>query len=93
MSRKKMGSGLRKGTVERLKLALGQDHSIATVQSGLDKHEGNTEAYLTSIGLEPSDLLRLERYGFAKRGYGTHTNQYQRPAGYATRWVIIIPET
>lgn len=86
MSKYKMGSGIRNGTVERLKLAMGQDPSIACSWDEVHDHAGNTEDYLVSLGFTSSDLLRLERAGFAIRG------RERTRRGHRVKWVVVGPK-
>lgn len=99
--------GISTATVERLKIALEQDASILTDKVGLEKHEGNSEAYLLSLGLSKGDLRRLEASGIAIRGYtkniwlpGEQTprgitvpvGQRYVGRGHHARWVLVITE-
>lgn len=68
---------------EKVRLALGQDSTIAVTRAELETAEGKTEAYLDSLGLSRTDLKRLERKGFALRGYKPS------PKGHELRWLII----
>lgn len=85
-----LGKGLRKGTLERLRLAVGQDPSIIVHESKIEEAKGVPESYLEDLGLTKADLKRLERYGFAIRGYLRGTNWYGREVdGLRKRWVLI----
>ncbi len=89
----KFGKGLRKGTMERLQMALGQDPSIVVPRSTLGTTAGVTEEYLVSIGLTPGDLKRLEACGFAIRGYKHAMNNGVRNGGYRKRWLLVGDDT
>ncbi len=93
---------VRRRTLERLKMALGQDRSISI--SKLDGATGFPEQYFIDLGLTQGDLHRLERLGFASRGYtknfwgpGETTprghvvkdDEYFRGNGTRLKWIII----
>jgi hypothetical protein len=84
----KYGSGLRRGTVERLKAALVQDPSIVTMVDDIEKTEGLPEAYLIELGFTVADLKRLERHGFAARGYRREKHIKDRGTLHK-RWILI----
>lgn len=77
---------VKKGTVERLTLAMGQDASIACSFDEVAEHRGNTEAYLVELGMTPADLRKLERVGFAVRG------REPLKSGWRVKWVIMGPK-
>ncbi len=58
---------------EKLIAALEKDRTIVSDLESVGKHPGNSEDYLGTLGLERKDLKRLERYGFAVRGYTPNT--------------------
>jgi hypothetical protein len=98
----RLGAGLRKGTVERLKAAIVKDPSVIADPKTINNHEGSTLAHMESLGLKKTDLKRLERYGFAIRGYTPNYWEYKdtegtlkgisRGPGMEVRWVLLATE-
>jgi hypothetical protein len=60
---------LKLSLIEKVRLALGQDSSIFTSEKDIDKCEPKTTEYMSQLGLEKTDLKKLERKGLALRFY------------------------
>lgn len=77
------GKQIRKGTLERLKVALKLNPGLATSFQTIQDAPGHTEEEFMDYGVTPSDLKRLERTGLALRGYT------QERTGYRVKWLVI----
>ncbi len=58
---------LNKCTIERLKMALGQDPTLVTPIGEVQNAQGFEESYLIDLGLTHGDIIKLERFGMALR--------------------------
>lgn len=82
------------GTVERLEKALKINPGLATFRDDLANAKGYPLPFLEALGLTKMDLKKLERAGFALRGYTQNIDYDDKGnmltgAGHKVRWVIL----
>lgn len=58
-----------KALVEKINFALSKEPNLLVPRQDTFKHQGYPESYFDALGITRSDLKRMERIGFALRGY------------------------
>lgn len=97
-----MGHKMTWGTAERLEMALKARPGLATFRDEVGKAKGFPMGYLEALGLTKQDMKRLERSGYALRGYtknvwtpgetlpnGKEATFTEVGRGHSVRWIIL----
>jgi len=92
-----------KECLRMLNIAISQDSSIVSSRDAYLSHPGNEEAYLDSLGLTRRHLKKLEKLGYAIRGYTkniwlpgeeapdgkpVHEHMSARGKGHRVKWLL-----
>jgi hypothetical protein len=74
---------------DRLRAAVTQDPAILTERTELEKTLGQDPRWLSELGIEKADLIRLSRLGYAIKARYEIKKQRKKSTGpHRIRWII-----